>query len=58
MRTGIDTVMVRVVSVFGAGQQHCAYLFSNRRATRMKVLMYDGLGIWLAAHRLHQGKLT
>ncbi|WP_148051211.1 IS66 family insertion sequence element accessory protein TnpB [Pseudomonas brassicacearum] len=33
-----------------------AYLFANRRATRIKVLVHDGLGIWLAARRLHQGK--
>ena len=33
---------------------HCAYLFANR----MKVLVHDGLGIWLAARRLHQGKFT
>ncbi|WP_419709610.1 IS66 family insertion sequence element accessory protein TnpB [Pseudomonas sp. NFX224] len=34
-----------------------AYLFDNRRANRMKVLVHDGLGIWLAACRLHQGEL-
>ncbi|MBT1078995.1 IS66 family insertion sequence element accessory protein TnpB [Pseudomonas aeruginosa] len=42
--------------MFGAAQPHCAYLFANRRANRMKVLVHDGLGIWLAARRLHQGK--
>lgn len=31
---------------------HCAYLFANR----MKVQVYDGVGIWLAARRLNQGK--
>ncbi|QTH16957.1 IS66 family insertion sequence element accessory protein TnpB [Pseudomonas corrugata] len=58
MRAGTDTAMARVVAVFGAAQPHCAYLFANRRATRMKVLVHDGLGIWLAARRLHQGKFT
>ncbi|WP_409295460.1 IS66 family insertion sequence element accessory protein TnpB [Pseudomonas sp. KCJK8670] len=58
MRAGTDTAMARVISVFGVVQPHCAYLFSNRRATRMKVLVHDGLGIWLAAHRLHQGKFV
>ena len=43
-------------SIFHQRQQHCAYLFANRRANRMKVLVHDGLGIWLAARRLHQGK--
>lgn len=56
MRAGTDTAMARVVAVFGAAQPHCAYLFANRRANRMKVLVHDGLGIWLAARRLHQGK--
>lgn len=58
MRAGTDTAMARVISVFGAAQPHCAYLFANRRATRMKVLVRDGLGIWLVARRLHQGKFV
>lgn len=58
MRAGTDTAMARVISVFGAAQPHCAYRFTNRRATRIKVLVHDGLGIWLAARRLHQGKFT
>ena len=53
MRAGTDTALARVVAVFGAAQPHCAYLFANRRANRMKVLVHDGLGIWLAARRLH-----
>lgn len=57
-RAGTDTALARVVAVFGAAAQpHGAYLFANRRANRMKVLVHDGLGIWLAARRLHQGKL-
>ncbi|MBT2311894.1 IS66 family insertion sequence element accessory protein TnpB [Pseudomonas fluorescens] len=56
MRAGTDTALARVVAVFGAAQPHCAYLFANRRAMRIKVLVHDGLGIWLAARRLHQGK--
>ncbi|PUA41287.1 IS66 family insertion sequence hypothetical protein [Pseudomonas protegens] len=56
MRAGTETALARVVAVFGAAQPNCAYLFANRRANRMKVLVHDGLGIWLAARRLHQGK--
>ena len=55
MRGGIDTALARVVSVFGAAHPHTAYLFANRRANRMKVLVHDGIGFWLAARRLHQG---
>lgn len=32
-----------------------AYLFANRRANRMKVLVHDGIGVWLAARRLNAG---
>lgn len=55
MRAGTDSVLARVVVVFGAAHPHTAYLFANRRANRMKVLVHDGIGIWLAARRLHQG---
>ena len=37
---------------------HHAYLFTNRRANRMKVLVHDGIGIWLAARRLNQGQFV
>ena len=55
MRAGIDSVLARVITVFGAAHPHTAYLFANQRANRMKVLVHDGLGLWLAARRLHQG---
>ena len=55
MRAGTDTALARVVGVFGAAHPNTAYLFANRRANRMKVLVHDGIGIWLAARRLHQG---
>ena len=35
-----------------------AYLFANRRANRLKVLVHDGIGVWLAARRLNIGKFT
>ena len=56
MRAGTDTALARVVAVFGAAHPHHAYLFANRRTNRMKVLVHDGIGIWLCARRLHQGK--
>jgi len=45
----------RVVKVFSAANLHQAHLFTNCLAIRMKVLMYDGIGTWLAARRLHHG---
>ncbi|WP_138968985.1 IS66 family insertion sequence element accessory protein TnpB [Pseudomonas sp. MPC6] len=56
MRAGTETALARVIAVFGAAKPHCAYVFANRRATRIKVLVHDGFGIWLAARRLNQGK--
>ncbi|WP_268798743.1 IS66 family insertion sequence element accessory protein TnpB [Pseudomonas huanghezhanensis] len=50
-----ETALAKVVAVFGAAQPHCTYLYANRRATRMKVLVHDGIGVWLAARRLNQG---
>ena len=58
MRAGTDSALGRVVEVFGAAHPHHAYLFANRRANRMKVLVHDGIGIWLAARRLNQGRFV
>lgn len=58
MRAGTDSALARVVQVFGAAHPHHAYLFANRRSNRIKVLVHDGIGIWLAARRLHQGKFV
>jgi transposase len=56
MRAGPDTALARVVKQFGEAKPHHAYLFTNKRANRIKVLVHDGFGLWLAARRLHQGK--
>lgn len=55
LRAGMDTVLARVVAVFGAAHPHQAYLFTNRRGNRLKVLVHDGFGLWLAVRRLHRG---
>lgn len=56
MRAGTETALARVVRVFGEARAHHAYLFANRRANRLKLLVHDGLGIWLCARRLHRGR--
>jgi transposase len=58
LRAGTESALAKVVHVFGAARPHHAYLFANRRANRMKMLVHDGIGIWLAARRLHQGKFV
>ncbi len=32
------------------------YVFRNRRATALKILVYDGQGYWLCTKRLSQGR--
>lgn len=56
MRAGTETILARVVSMFGEARPHHAYLFANRWANRLKVLVHDGYGIWLANRRLNQGR--
>ena len=58
MRAGTEAALARVVNVFGAARPHHAYLFANRRANRMKVLVHDGIGVWLAARRLNSGRFV
>ena len=58
MRLGTEAALARVVGIFGAAHPHHAYLFANRRANRMKVLVHDGIGVWLAAKRLNAGKFV
>ncbi len=58
MRAGADTALACVVKRFGKAQPHTAYVFLNKRANRMKVLVHDGFGVWLAARRLHKGKFV
>lgn len=58
MRAGPDAALARVIQSFGAAKPHHAYVFANKRANRMKILVCDGFGIWLAARRLHRGKFA
>jgi transposase len=34
----------------------CLFVFRNKKATAIKVLMYDGQGFWLCQKRLSQGR--
>src|SRR2546430_15786560 len=34
----------------------CLFVFRSRRATSIKILVYDGQGFWLATKRLSQGR--
>jgi transposase len=59
LRGGIDTLLAQVVRGFALGAQaHHAYVFANRRADRLKVLAYDGAGMWLCTRRLQAGSFA
>ncbi|WP_162502940.1 IS66 family insertion sequence element accessory protein TnpB [Azotobacter chroococcum] len=47
-----------MVAVFGAAKPQNAYLFANKRANRMKVLIHDGFGVWLASRRRNRGRFV
>jgi transposase len=55
----MDSLLARVVQSFEAGAvQHSAYIFANKAANRLKVLVYDGTGIWLCTRRLQSGRFV
>ncbi|MBE2242324.1 MAG: IS66 family insertion sequence element accessory protein TnpB [Burkholderiaceae bacterium] len=58
MRAGADRLLAGVVQVFGSAQAHHGYLFANARATRIKLLVHDGFGVWCAARRLNAGRFV
>ena len=58
LRGGMDSLLGQVVARFGSAQRHHAYVFANRRATRLKVLVFDGAGIWLCTRRLQEGRFV
>ena len=58
MRAGAERLLARVVQVFGCAQAHHGYLFANARATRIKLLVHDGFGVWCAARRLNAGRFV
>ena len=58
MRAGPNTLLARVVDVFGTARSHHGYLFANARGTRLKLLVHDGFGLWCAARRLNQGRFV
>ena len=55
LRRGIDGLSALVQHTLG--QQPCAgsaFVFRNASGNRIKVLLWDGNGVWLCQRRLHQ----
>ncbi|MCA9185164.1 MAG: IS66 family insertion sequence element accessory protein TnpB [Pirellulaceae bacterium] len=56
-RRGIDGLAAVCKSAFKEDPfAGTVFVFRNRRATAIKVLVYDGQGFWLCQKRLSQGK--
>jgi transposase len=59
LRGGIEILLAQVLRGFAGGAEaHPVYMFANRRAGRLKVLVYDGVGMWLCTRRLQTGGFT
>jgi transposase len=59
MRLGIDGLSSRLQQTLGRSPcDGTAYAFRNRRGTRLKLIQWDGTGVWLSQRRLHQGSFV
>jgi len=59
MRLGIDGLSLKVQQALGRSPcDGSAYAFRNRAGNRIKLLIWDGTGVWLCVRRLHQGRFT
>ena len=58
MRSGTERLLAHVVHALGSAHAHHGYLFANARATRIKMLVHDGFGVWCAARRLNAGRFV
>ncbi len=56
MRRGIDGLSMIVQQALGhAPCSGSAFVFRNRSGNRIKVVVWDGTGVWLCQRRLHKG---
>ena len=59
MRKGIEGLSAVVRDA--PGKNPCidgAFLFRNKNGDRIKILLWDGTGVWLLQRRLHQGRFS
>lgn len=56
MRLGADGLSLLVQQALGGAPcDGTAYVFGNRRRNRLKLVCWDGNGLWLCQRRLHRG---
>ena len=56
MRWGMERLSLHVRNALGHSPcDGTAYGFINRHRSRLKLLLWDGNGVWLCQRRLHQG---
>lgn len=54
MRTGIDGLSLHRQQALGRPPcDGTAYVFANRRRTRLKLVCWDGTGVWMCLRRLY-----
>jgi len=59
MRKGFNGLYGLVSSCFGDDPRNGAlYVFCNRRHTRIKILYFDGTGLWVLSKRLERGTFS
>lgn len=59
MRLGIDGLSLRIQrSLDRSPCDGTVYAFRNKRSTRLKLLVWDGNGVWMCLRRLHHGVFT
>jgi transposase len=59
MRKGIEGLSLIIQEALGQSPgSGSAFLFRNHAANRLKVLIWDGNGVWLCQRRLHKGRFV
>lgn len=59
IRTGLDGLSLYVQQELGrAPCDGTVYVFTNLSRTRLKLVCWDGTGVWICIRRLHEGQFN